>query len=323
MPAMADVAVEQQHLTSSGVKKKKAKQKTPWTPKDKANLRKGLLFVSPWIIGVAAFTLFPLIYSVIISFSRYTGLSGKKWIGFENYDRLFHDPLIKTSTLNTMWYAIFAVPIGIVIALLLGLAMNRRVPEVSIYRTILYLPSLIPVFAFSFIFIVLLNPSYGIVNKFMGLFGVGAENYLGDPTGAKGVIIGMAQFAAGNAALIFLAGLNNIPDTLYDAAKVDGANAIRRFRSITLPLLTPVILFNLINGVNGALQIFAPAYIITSGGPNNGTLFYMLYLYKNAFSYAQLGYASAMAVLLFLVGIALALLIFGVSKRFVHYSVES
>lgn len=295
----------------------------PWTPRDKANLRKGLLFISLWLVGLAAFTLFPLIYSVILSFTRYTGLSSMKWRGWQNYTRFFSDPLVGKSSLNTMWYAIFAVPIGLVVALLLALAMNRRVPEVSIYRTILYLPSLIPVFAFSFIFVVLINPSYGIVNRFLGIFGVAAQNYLGDPVGAKGVIIGMAQFAAGNAALIFLAGLNNVPETLYDAAKVDGANAFRRFRSITLPLLSPVILFNAIMGINGALQIFTPAYIITNGGPNNGTLFYLFYLYKNAFSYAQLGYASVMAVILFIVGIALALLIFGLSKRFVHYSVES
>jgi multiple sugar transport system permease protein len=298
--------------------------RTRMTSRDWKNVRRGLLFVSPWIVGLLAFTVFPLVYSIAISFTRYSGFSSPKWYGFQNYTRLFTDPLVGTSTMNTLWYTIFAVPIGLVIALLIALAMNRRVREVAIYRTILYLPSLIPAFAFSFIFVVLLNPGYGIVNKFIGLFGFPSTDYLSDPVGIKGVIIGMAQFAAGNAALIFLAGLNTVPDTLYDAAKVDGANAITRFFRITLPLLSPVILFNAINAVNQALQIFTPGYILptTPGGPNNGSLFYMLNLYENAFSYAQLGYASALAVILFLVGIALAFLIFRLSRRYVHYGVE-
>jgi multiple sugar transport system permease protein len=294
------------------------------TPRDWKNLRRGLLFISPWIVGVLAFTVFPLVYSVIISFTRYSGFQSPSWYGVQNYVRLFKDPIVGTSAKNTMWYTVFAVPIGLVIALLIAVAMNRRVREVSVYRTILYMPSLIPQFAFSFIFIVLLNPGFGIVNKLITGLGFTSRDYLSDPMGIKGVIIGMAQFAAGNAALIFLAGLNNIPDTLYDAAKVDGANALVRFTRITLPLLSPVILFNAINAVNGALQIFTPGYILpsTPGGPNNGSLFYMLNLYQNAFSYAQLGYASAMAVILFIVGIILALLIFRLSRRYVHYGVE-
>lgn len=294
------------------------------TPREWKDLRRGLLFVSPWIVGLLAFTIFPLIYSIVISFTRYSGFSSPKWYGVQNYSRLFSDPLVGTSAMNTMWYTIFAVPIGLVIALALAMAMNRRVREVAVYRTILYLPSLIPAFAFSFIFVVLLNPGYGIVNKFLSAFGYPAQDYLSDPMGIKGVIIGMAQFAAGNAALIFLAGLNNVPDTLYDAAKVDGAGPLTRFVKITLPLLSPVILFNAINAVNGALQIFTPGYILpaTPGAPNNGSLFYMLNLYENAFSYAQLGYAPALAVILFLVGIVLALLIFRLSRRYVHYGVE-
>lgn len=294
------------------------------TPRDWKDLRRGLLFISPWIVGVLAFTVFPLIYSVIISFTSYSGFTSPRWYGVQNYVRLFSDPIVGTSAMNTFWYALFAVPIGLVIALLLAIAMNRRVREVAVYRTILYLPSLIPAFAFSFIFVVLLNPGYGIVNKFLGAFGFPARDYLSDPVGVKGVIIGMAQFAAGNAALIFLAGLNNVPDTLYDAAKVDGASAFTRFFRITLPLLSPVILFNAINAVNGALQVFTPGYILpaTPGAPNNGSLFYMLNLYENAFSYAQLGYASALAVVLFIVGIILALLIFRLSRRYVHYGLE-
>jgi multiple sugar transport system permease protein len=195
---------------------------------------------------------------------------------------------------------------------------------VAFYRTALYIPSLAPIFALSFIFIVLVNPGTGIVNQFLGLFGAEPRDYLnGDPTTAKIVIVATAQLGAGNAALIFLAGLNNIPQTLYEAARIDGANAFQSFTRITLPLLTPAILFNLITGISAGLQVFTQAYIMTRGGPNNGTLFYMFYLYKNAFSYAELGYACALALVLFLVGVVLAVLVYQVSRRFVNYEVAS
>jgi multiple sugar transport system permease protein len=310
-------------MASITVPGRRRRRNAPMTQREKANLRKGLLFILPWIVGVAAFNVFPLIYSVIVSLTRYSGLNSPVWLGLQNYTRLFTDPIAGKSTYNTFFYLIFAVPIGLVIALALALAMNRKVREVSIYRAALYLPSLVPAFAFSFIFIVLMNPGYGMVDTVLGWFGVPSQNWLGDPTGAKAVIIALAQFGAGATALIFLAGLHNIPETLYDAAKVDGANTVRRFFSITLPLLSPVMLFNAINAVNAGLAVFTPAYIITNGGPDNGTLFYLFYLYKNAFSYAQLGYASAMAVVLFIVGVFLAWVIWMLSRRFVHYSVEA
>jgi multiple sugar transport system permease protein len=218
---------------------------------------------------------------------------------------------------------LIAVPVGLFVALMLALAMNQNVREVAIYRTILYMPSLIPAFAMSFIFIVFVNPQYGIVNQFLGLFGMPDTNLLGEPSLAKIVIIVMAQLGAGNTALIFLAGLRNIPDQIYEAARVDGAGPMRQFLSITLPLLTPSILFNLITGISGAMQVFTEAFILTNGGPDNATLFYMLYLYKNAFSYGQLGYASALAVLLFLFGLLLAGLVYWLSKRFVNYDVSA
>jgi multiple sugar transport system permease protein len=285
------------------------------------SLRIGLLFISPWIVGLAVFVLYPLIYSVIISLTRYSGMSAAVWVGFQNYISAFQDPLVTTSVGNTLYYALLAVPIGLVVAILIALAMNRRVREVSVYRTALYIPSLVPAFAMSFIFVVFVNPQFGIFNRALAVFGVGNVNLLGDPTLAKTVIVLIAQLAAGNAALIFLGGLRNIPATLYEAARIDGAGALRQFVSITLPLLSPVILFNLITGISGSLQIFTEAYVLTNGvgGPNNGTLFYMLYLYKNAFSYASLGFASALAVLLFIVGMALAGLVYWLSRRLVNY----
>lgn len=296
-----------------------ARNRRQWTPTEKTNLRKGLLFIGPWIIGVGVFVVYPIIYSGAISFTSYSGVGAPTWVGVDNYTRLVTDPLVRLSAGNTIFYAVLAVPIGLVVALLLALAMNRNVREVAWYRTILYLPSLVPIFAMSFIFIVLINPQLGIVNQFLGLFGVPPTDYLNDPETAKIVIIAMAQLGAGNAALIFLAGLNNIPQTLYEAARIDGASPIQSFSRITIPLLTPAILFNLITGLSAGLQVFTQAYIMTNGGPNNSTLFYMFYLYRSAFSYAELGFASALAVMLFLVGGILSIAVYHLSRRFVVY----
>jgi multiple sugar transport system permease protein len=293
------------------------------TRRDRSNLRKGLLFISPWMIGFLTFVLYPLIYSFIMSFTRYSGFLAPVWLGMANYIRLFTDPLVWQSIYNTTFYLFCAIPAGLVVALLLALAMSQAVKEVSAYRTALYLPSLVPIFAMSFIFIVLVNPQYGIVNRGLGLFGVPNTNYFGDPTSAKLVIVALAQLGAGNTALIFLAGLNSIPKTLYETAQIDGANRLTSFLHITLPLLSPVILFNLITGISSGLQIFAPAYIMTNGGPDNGTLFYMYYMYKNAFSYAQLGYACALSVVLFIFGLMLSALVYTLSQRFVSYELVS
>ena len=289
------------------------------------NLRTALLFISPWIIGVLIFIVYPVAYSIGLSFTRYSGMEAPTWVGLQNYVTAFLDPLVRTSVGNTVFYAVIAVPLGLIVALSLALAMNQNVREVALYRTIFYAPSLIPAFAMSFIFIVFLNPQFGVFNRILNVFGGSNVNLLGDPTGVKIAIILMAQLGAGNAALIFLAGLRNVPKTVYEAARVDGAGPIRQFLSITFPLLTPVLLFNLITGVSGALQVFTEAYIVTNGtgDPDAGALFYMMYLYKNAFGFAELGYASALAVLLFLVGLALALLIYWLSRRFVNYDVEA
>lgn len=295
------------------------------TRANRRNLRTGLLFISPWIVGILVFIIYPVTYSIALSFTRYSGMDAPTWVGLQNYVTAFTDPLVAKATSNTIFYALIAVPLGLVVALTLALAMNQNVREVAFYRTIFYAPSLIPAFAMSFIFIVFLNPQFGVFNQVLNLFGGSNVNLLGDPTGVKIAIILMAQFGAGNAALIFLAGLRNVPKTVYEAARVDGAGPIRQFLSITFPLLTPVLLFNLITGVSGALQVFTEAYIVTNGtgDPDAGALFYMMYLYKNAFGFAELGYASALAVLLFLAGLTLALLIYWLSRRFVNYDVEA
>ena len=298
----------------------------PWSDTEKRQLRVGLLFISPWIVGVAVFIVYPLVYSLGISLTRYSGMNAPTWVGLGNYVTTFTDPLVHTAVGNTLFYAVLAVPLTVVVALVIAIAMNQDVREIGWYRTALYLPSLIPTFALAFIFVVLVNPQTGLVNQVLAQFGVAPTNLLGDPTTAKLVIVALAQMGAGNAALVMLAGLRGIPRTLYEAARIDGAGRARQFFAVTLPLIAPAVLFNLITGISNSLQVFTEAYVISSGegglgAPDNGTLFYMLYLYTNAFSYARLGLASAMAVLLFLAGMLLAGLVYRLSARFVTYDV--
>ena len=289
------------------------------SPLERRKLLLGLMFISPWILGFLAFTLYPIVYTLRISFTRYSGFGTPMWIGLANYKALWTDTVFWDSLWNTLYYTALAVPIGIVVAMAMAIAMNQPLREVSIYRAALYLPSVLPLFAVAFIFIALLDPNRGIFNQLMVALGLPNINWFGDPRYAKLGIVLLAQFGAGNTALVFLAGLKAIPKTLYEAAVLDGAGPIRRFWSVTLPLMTPVILYSLILGLSLGLQVFAQAYIITNGGPANATNFYVYYLYNQAFRYSNMGAASAMAWVLFIVTLILALLIFRTSRRWVNY----
>jgi multiple sugar transport system permease protein len=289
------------------------------TRKERHNLLVGLLFVSPWIIGFLAFLIYPIFYTLRISFTKYTGFGEPEWIGLDNYRDLLSDELFWTSLYNTLYYTALAVPIGVVVAMGLALAMNQPLPEVPLYRAILYLPSVIPLFALSFIFAILMNPTQGIFNQILIRLGLPNINWFGDPQWTKLAFVFLAQFGAGQVALIFLAGLKGIPRPLYEAAMLDGAGAWSRFRNITLPMMTPVILYDLILGLSLGLQVFTQAYIITKGGPADASRFYVLYLYENAFRYGKMGYASAMAWILFVITFVLAMAIFRWSRRWVYY----
>lgn len=292
------------------------------TRKERQNLRLGLLFVSPWIVGFLAFLVYPIVYTLRISFTQYSGFGDPKWIGLDNYRTLLGDELFWTSLYNTLYYTALAVPLGVVVAMGLALAMNQPVPEVPIYRAILYLPSIIPLFTLSFIFLILLDPLRGIFNQLLIAVGLPNVNWFGDPAWTKLAFVFLAQFGAGQVALIFLAGLKGIPSTLYEAAMLDGAGAWSRFRNITIPMMTPVILYDLILGLSLGLQVFTQAYVITGGGPADASRFYVLYLYDNAFRYGKMGYASALAWVLFLITFVLAMLVFRWSRRWVHYETQ-
>ncbi len=293
------------------------------TKEERKRLFLGLIFISPWIIGFLAFLLYPIYYTVHLSFTQYGGFGDPVWIGLDNYRRMFDDNVFRTSLWNTLYYTAFAVPIGVVVAMALALAMNQPVREIPIYRTILFLPSVLPLFAVSFIFMILLDPRQGIINEFLRRLGASPPSWFSDPDYAKLGIVMIAQMGAGQVALIFLAGLRGIPTHLYESAMLDGAGWWNRFRKITIPLMTPIILYDLILGISLGLQVFTQSYIITQGGPANSTNFMVFYMYNNAFRYGgQMGYASAIGVVIFILTFIIAGLVFWTSNKWVNYDLN-
>jgi multiple sugar transport system permease protein len=295
---------------------------------ERRNLTWGLIFVSPWLFGFIVLTVYPIIYTFYLSLTRYSGFGEPRFIGLANYQQMARDPLFFQSAYNTLYYTFLAVPVGVVMAIILALAMNQKVREVALYRAIFYLPSILPVFAISFIFVVMLNPGYGVVNFLLSAAGLPSPNWLGDPAYSKIALVMIAQLGAGQFALIFLAGIRGIPTELYESAALDGAGAIAKFRHITLPMLTPVILYDIIIGLGFGLQVFTSAYILTGGGgraagPANSLLTYVFYLYKQAFQFTKMGYAAAMSVVLFMASLIIAALVFRWAKGWVYYESET
>ena len=290
--------------------------------RDLRSLIAGLLFVSPWLVGFLVFLVYPLLANFQMGMTDYSGFGNATWIGLKNYQDLLADPLFWESLYNTLFYTVFAVPLGVAVAILIAIAMNQKVREIPIYRALIYLPSIAPTFALSMMMIWLMNPRFGLVNYFLSFFGVPSINWLGDPHWSKIAIILLAQLGAGPIGLIFLAAMRAIPTTVYDAASLDGASSWKKFWHITLPLITPAILYDIIIGIGLGLQIFVPAYIMTQGGPLNSTTFIALYIYNSAFKYSRFGFAAAMSGILFLINALLAITIFRSSKLWVNYHVE-
>lgn len=293
-------------------------------PLERRNLRMGLLFISPWLFGFLVLGVFPIFYTFFLSLTRYSGLREPIPIGAGNYQRMAADPLFWKAVSNTLYYTALAVPLGVVVAMTLALVMNQKIREVSIYRAIYYLPSILPVFAISFIFVVFLNPGYGLLNYVLTSVGSRSPNWMGDPAYTKLALVMIAQLGAGQYALIFLAGLKGIPFELYEAASIDGAGPIRKFFNITLPLMTPVILYDLIIGLSLGLQIFTPAFILTGGGeraagPDNSLLTIVYFIYRQAFQFGQMGYAAAVSVVLFGISLILAVIVFRWARGWVYY----
>ena len=281
----------------------------------------GYLFISPWLIGFMAFTLWPFLQSIYLSFTRYNIVSPAKWVGLANYRMLLtQDPLFWHSAWVTVKFALISVPLAIVFGIALALLLNINVKGIAIFRTIFYLPSIVPTVATSVLFIWLLNANIGLINKMLALVGITGPAWLKTAPWAFYSLILMALWGVGGSMVIYLAGLKDIPTYLYEAATLDGANALRKMRHVTLPMMTPVIFFNLIMGIIGAFQYFTQAYVMTpTGGPEESTYFYSLYLYNRAWKYLDMGYASAMAWVLFLIVITMTAMVFRSQKKWVHY----
>lgn len=281
----------------------------------------GYLFISPWLIGFLAFTAWPFLRSIYLSFTRYNIVSEPKWVGIANYRMLLtQDELFWKSALVTVKFAALSVPLGIVFGVALALLLNANVKGIAVFRTIFYLPSIVPVVATSVLFIWLLNPTIGLINRLLAVFGVHGPSWLNTAPWAFYSLVMLALWGVGGSMIIYLAGLKDIPIHLYEAATLDGASGLRKLRHITLPMLTPVIFFNLVMGIIGAFQTFTQAYVMTpNGGPEDSTYFYSLYLYNRAWRYLDMGYASAMAWMLFIVIVILTAAVFRTQKRWVHY----
>lgn len=282
------------------------------------------LFLSPWVIGFILFTGGPIIFSLLLSFTEYNVISPPSFVGLDNFKVLFHDRLFYKSLKVTMYYAVLCVPFTIITSLLLAILLNQKIRGQALLRTLYYAPSIVSGVAVAFLWSWLLNPQFGVVNSlFYQWFGIEGPGWF---TSAETVVPSMVLMqltSLGGTMVIFLAGLQSLPADLYEAASIDGANKFKKFFSITIPLLTPVILFNTIIGIISSLQVFTQAYVITKGGPNWNSYFYVYYLFDTAFKQFRMGYASAQAWILFLIIFALTMLALWSSKRFVHYEYDS
>ena len=298
------------------------------TRRDWQNLGKGLAFISPWLVGFAVFTALPIGMSLYYSLCDYALLKEPVFIGLGNYRELIWerdplgqvgDPIFWKALSNTGRYALMALPAAMMVSLGLALMLNVKLKSQVVYRTIIFLPSLVPLVAGAIVWLWLFNGSHGLINSLLRLVGLEGPNWLGDQAWALPSLALMSLWSVGHTVIIYLAGLQDVPTELYEAAEIDGAGVWRRLWHVTIPMLSPVIFFNLIMAIIGTLQVFAGPYIMTQGGPARATYFYTMYLYDSAFMNLRMGYASAMAwiqllIVLFLTGIA-----FWTSKRWVHY----
>lgn len=282
----------------------------------------GYLFASPFIIGFLIFVAFPMAWAFVLMFQRYNLLRPPTFVGMANIQEMLADPKTWLAMWNTAYYAFVSVPLQLALAFACAIMLNQPLRGRNFYRTALYLPVIVPIVVSAFIWQRAYHPDFGIINAMLGWFGIPPQQWLFEPVLAKPAFIFMRIWVMGTQMVIFLAGLQNVPQSLLEAAALDGANAWRKFWNVTVPIMTPVIFFNLVVGIIGNFQVFAPALIMTKGGPQDATLFMVLYIYRNAFEYSKLGYAAALSWLLFLFIILLTYIQFRGSGRWVFYETD-
>jgi len=278
-----------------------------------------IAFISPWLIGFLWFFIYPTVSSLYYSFTQYNVLQPPMWVGARNYVDLTQDRRFWNSLSNTVFYTAISVPLNVTLAFTLAFILNREIPGRPLLRTLVYIPVVVPITATAKIWMWLFNTNWGMLNNLLALVGIKGPAWLGSPTWSKPSLILMQTWLIGTQILIFLAALQDVPRVLYEAATVDGAGAFQRLCKVTIPMVTPAVLFNLLTGLIGAFQVFASAWIMTSGGPLRSTEFYVYYLYNNGFRFFKMGYASAMAWILFGVVLIVSAITFGTSARWVYY----
>ncbi len=281
------------------------------------------ILILPWLIGFLAFMAYPMLRSLYLSFTSYNLLSPPQWVGLQNFERIFSDADFWQSLKVTLLYALGSVPGGTIIALALAMVLSQKLRGVNIWRTIFFMPSILSSIAVAVLWLFVFRPEGGLLNLILSWFGIQGPDWLLSEYWALPALILMSWWSVGGQIVIYLAGLKGIPEVLYEAAEIDGANDLAKFRYVTLPMLSPTIFFNVVLAIIGALQVFDAGWVMTRGGPNQATLFYMLNLYKRAFQMTQMGYASALAWILFIIIMVITLLVIRSSAAWVYYESEA
>jgi multiple sugar transport system permease protein len=283
----------------------------------------GYIFIGPFVLGFLCWFLIPMLTAVWLTFQDWNLISQPRYVGLRNIQRLFQDRLFRQSLKVTVVYSFSSVPLGLVTAFLIALLMNSKVRGITVFRVIYYLPSIVPAVANAVLWAWLLNSEFGLINVLLRYVGLPKVLWLQDPPWAIPALVLMNLWGIGGSMVIYLAGLQGIPEVYYEAAEIDGAGSLRKLWNVTIPLMSPVIFFNLVMGIIGSFQVFTPGYLLTDGGPSNATLFYVLYLYRNAFEYLEMGYAAALAWMLFFIIVLMTAFIFkGIGGRVYYESAE-
>jgi multiple sugar transport system permease protein len=284
-------------------------------------LRLGLLFIGPWVIGFLVFYLYPFLATLYYSFTRFTGFGNPQFIGLTNYDGLLHDATFRTALFNTFYYTIFEVPLSTAGALGLALLLNMNVRGQAVYRTLFYIPSVVPVVASSLIFVWIFSPQVGLVNTLLSDVHVPGPGWFFSIAWSKPTFVLLGLWAMGQPMVIYLAALQAVPREMYEVAALEGAGPIQRLRRVTIPMISPVILLNMILALVTSIQYFTQAQVIENppGGPGTSTMFYVSYYYQQTFLDLHLGYGSAMAYLLFVLVLIITVVLLKTSSKWVYY----
>jgi multiple sugar transport system permease protein len=295
-----------------------------WSKRTRKNFLIGMAFISPWLIGFLAFTLYPMVASFIYSFTEYHVRRPLEWVGLQNYIELMSDDLFWKSLWNTLYMVLIAVPISLIVSFICAVLLNLKIRGQSIYRVIYFLPSIVPIVAGTILWLWLLNPQVGLINTLLGKVGIEGPNWLTDPNWSKPSLLLLGLWGVGGTIMIYLSGLQDVPVTMLEAADLDGASWWQRLWYISVPMVSPITLFTLITGVIAMFQYFAQAYVFRGAGslgdPLRSTLFYSVYLFQKGFLFLKIGSASAMAWILFFIILGCTVFLLKLSGRYTYYS---